>query len=208
MSNILFAKAHFKTLDKEFATQEILKINKEFWFWDTYRKTNMLPLMTKNANLGKAGASNIINSGEFTWLEFTPIIIRDWFEDEIFPWMGCKTRIMALLTEPDFSNGEHIDCDESQVGTQQHKFRVVLQGRTGTLYYKTKEGNIHVPDINEPFIMDGSWPHGMSNDSTKVKLTIAAGAPWIGNSNYDNIEVMMNRSDYTLPDEVSTYLKS
>ena len=206
MINILFAKAHFKTLDKELATQEILKIKKEFWFWDTYRKTNMLPLMTKNAKSGIVGASNSINSGEFNWLEYTPTVIRDWFEDEIFPWMGCKTRIMALLTEPNFANDEHIDCDENQVGSQQHKFRVVLQGRTGTLYYKTKEGNIHVPDIDEPFIMDGSWPHGMVNDFTKLKLTIAAGAPWTGNSNYDNVEVMMKREQYTLPDDLSPYL--
>jgi hypothetical protein len=208
MSNILFAKTHFNPLDKERATHEILKINKELWYWDTYRKTTMVPLMTKNARPGEMGANNIINSGEFEWVEYTPYVIREWFEDEIFPWMGRRTRISALLTEPNFANGEHIDCDINQVGTQQHKFRVVLQGNTGTLYYKTKEGNIHVPNIDEPFIMDGSWPHGMTNDSTKLKLTIAAGAPWTGNSNYNNIEVMMKRSDFTLPDDLSQYLKS
>ena len=207
MNNILFAKANFKILDKEFATHEILKIKEDYWFWDDYRKTNMLSLMTKNS---KPGAEGTINSqhGEFNWVDYTPNVIREWFEDEIFPWMGCKTRIMALITHPEFSNSEHIDCDKHQVGTQQHKFRVVLQGRTGTLYYKTKEGDIHVPDIDEPFIMDGGWPHGMTNDSKKLKLTIAAGAPWIGNDSYNNIQMLMDRKDYTIPDDLSMYLKS
>ena len=207
MNNILFARANFKTIDKQFAASEILKIREDYWFWDSYRGTNMLPLMTKNSATGAQGASNY-RPGEFSWIDYTPDIIREWFEDEIFPWMGTRTRIMALLTQPGTANIEHIDCDLDQVGTQQHKFRIVLQGRTGTLYYKTTAGDVHVPDINEAFIMDGGWPHGMINDTDQLKLTIAAGAPWTGKDSYDNIDVLMNRAEHALPEDLTPYLKS
>ena len=207
MNNILFAKTHFKSIDKNLATEEIMKVDKKYWFWDPYRKTSMLSLMTKGAKTGPTGTALNLN-GEWEWLPYTPDIIREWFEDEIFPWMGGKTRIMALKTLPNAKNDEHIDCDPEQVGTLQHKFRVVLLGRTGTLYYKTKSGNVHVPDIEEPFIMDGSWPHGMINDSDDIKLTIAAGAPWFGNKSYDNIDTLMKCSDYDMPDDLNPFFVS
>jgi hypothetical protein len=208
MNNILFAKANnFKPIDKELATKELLKINQAAWFWDEFRGTNMLPLMTRNSQAGSFGTSNG-REGEFKWLFYTPKVIRDWFEEEVFPWMGCKTRIMALMTNPGIANKEHIDCDKHEMGSQQDKFRVVLQGRTGTLYFKTKEGDVYAPDVDGPFIMDGSWPHGMLNDSSELKLTIAAGAPWTGNQSYDNIELMMSKNDYSLPDELSMYFKT
>ena len=207
MENLLFAKVNFSELDTELATSEILKINKNLWFWDDYRATSMLPLMTKESLPGSNGSSNN-RQGNFQWLHYTPAVIINWFENEIFPWMGTKTRIMALMTCPNFSNNEHIDCDEHQIGTRQHKFRIVLKGNTGTLYFKTKTGNIAAPDITGPFLMDGSWPHGMTNNTTDFKLTIAAGAPWIGNSGYDNLDILLDKNNFQLPDNYKDYLKN
>jgi hypothetical protein len=64
-----------------------------------------------------------------------------------------------------------------------------------------------VPDIQDPFIMDGGWVHGMSNFTNELKFTIAAGAPWIGKSDYNNIEVLMKKSDFRMPEDLSQYLK-
>jgi len=207
MSDILFAKVDLPILDKIKATTEILSINKKLWFWDRYRSTHMLSLMTRDSKIGELGSSNF-REGDFGWTEYTPTIIKDWFEDVVFPWMGSKTRIMALRTAPQFSNYEHIDSLENEIGTRQHKFRVVLQGKTSTLYFKTKNGDLFVPDIQEPFIMDGSWPHGMSNTTDEVKLTLAAGAPWDGLNEYNNISTLLKKSEYSLPDNIKKYFQT
>lgn len=206
MDNLLFAKLNFLELDKDLAASEILKVDNSLWFWDEYRATSMLPLMTKESMSGIDGSSNN-RPGMFQWLPYTPNVLINWFENEIFPWMGSKTRIMALMTRPNFSNNEHIDCDKNQIGTRQHKFRIVLKGNTDSLYFKTRTGNIPAPHIDGPFLMDGGWPHGMTNSSSEFKLTIAAGAPWIGNSSYDNLEMLLDRNDFQLPENYESYLK-
>jgi hypothetical protein len=114
---------------------------------------------------------------------------------------------MALITQPTFSNYEHIDCDPHELNTKQHKFRIVLQGRTDTLYFITNQGNLSAPNIDGPFIMDGGWPHGMINTTDQVKVTLAVGAPWIGNEMYDNINPLMYRSSYNMPETLTKYWK-
>lgn len=207
MDNILFASVDLPLLDKQKAVKDILSIDGRFWFWDEYRATNMLPLMTKGALIGASGAQNS-RHGSFEWTDYTPLVIKEWFEDVVFPWMGQRTRIMALKTAANFENKEHIDCDPHRMGTQQHKFRVVLQGRTDTLYFITNNNNICAPEIDQPFIMDGSWPHGMNNDTDQIKITIAAGAPWIGNDQYTNIKVLLNKSSIEMPKDFNKYFRA
>lgn len=207
MDDILFARVNLPLLDKQQAVTDILEIDRVNWFWDHYRATNMLPLMTKGSLPGSDGASNA-REGSFEWLPYTPTSIRSWFDSVVFPWMGSKTRVMALMTYPGISNAEHIDSDISEVGTRQHKFRIVLQGKTSTLYFKTPNGDVAVPDINEAFIMDGGWPHGMINDTDDVKITIAAGAPWCGLDYYDNIDVLMNKSMFDLPKDLTNFINT
>ena len=206
MNELLFATVNFPLLDKAHAVDTIMDTPRKYWWWDSYRTTNMLPLMTRS---GKSGHDGSDNGGvnEFEWVGYTSNEIRDWFEDIIFPWMGQRARIMALLTEPNFSNAEHIDCDENQVGSRQHKFRYVIQGHTDSLYWITDVGKINAPAVDQPFLMDGGWPHGMINNSSKLKLTLAVGAPWTGNENYDNINVIQSKSDYYLPNNWREYIK-
>ena len=201
---MLFAKVHLPMLDKAQATTDILSVDRELWFWDPYRATLMLPLMTKGGQEKANGASNG-RQGNFEWTSYTPDIVKTWFDTIVFPWMGMPTRVMALKTESNSSNKEHIDCDFNKMGTQQHKFRIVLHGSVATLYFKTSKGDVYVPAIEEPFIMDGSWPHGMNNSTDDFKLTLAAGAPWNGNDRYDNIDIMMNRSDHLMPKYIDQY---
>jgi hypothetical protein len=205
--DILFAELNLPLLDKKVAAEEILSIEEKFWFWDPYRGTNMLPLMTKDAKEQALGTNNY-REGDFEWTSYTPKIIKDWFEYIVFPWMGTKTRIMALMTMPGISNNEHIDCIESEIGSLQHKFRIVLQGNTDTLYFKTSCNNVYVPNVRGPFIMDGSWPHGMNNNSKQIKITLAAGAPWNGNKEYNMLRNIILKHNYKMPDDISLYLKS
>jgi len=201
--NLLFAQVDLPVLDKKLAAEQILAIPNRYSFWDNYRSTKMIPLMTKSG----MEASNHV-SGEFNWTPHTPTIISDWFDHVVFPWMGMRARTMALITQPQFPNTEHIDCEPNELDTQQHKFRIVLQGRTDTLYFITDKGRVPAPEIDSAFIMDGGWPHGMTNTTDEVKVTLAVGAPWTGNDHYDNIELLMNRNDYRMPDNLSAYWRN
>jgi hypothetical protein len=200
--NLLFARVVLPKLDKTNAAKQLLGLPDSYSFWDDYRHTKMIPLMSKG---GLIASNNF--PGEFNWNEYTPTLISDWFDNIVFPWMGMKSRVMALITQPGAANYEHIDCDPHELNTQQHKFRIILQGRTDTLYFITNKGNIAAPDIDNPFIMDGRWPHGMINSTDEIKVTLAVGAPWTGNTIYNNLESLMNRDDYIMPNDLTPYWK-
>lgn len=207
--NLMFASVNLPTLDKVKAAAEILAIDEKYRFWDPYRGIGMISLMTKNGEAGRMGSDNRINNGEFTWVEYTPKIISDWFDNIVFPWIGNRARIMALLTNPGEENNEHIDCDRSEINSKQHKFRIVLQGKTSTLYFITSNGIVRPPDVDGAFIMDGGWPHGMNNSTNEMKVTLAMGAPWNGKDDYGNdLTYHLYRNNYLMPESVEQYWKS
>jgi hypothetical protein len=201
-NNLLFATIDsIPIIDKKQAASEILALDDCLSFWDEYRNTKMFPLMTKGG-IGRAGTTNL-QLGDFDWVEHTPKIIVDWFEDYIFPWIGSRARVMALVTQPGVANHEHIDCSTNELNTKQHKFRVVLQGKTDTLYWLTDKGKVSAPSTDKPFIMDGGWPHGMINNTDEVKVTLALGAPWTGKDSYDDITLLQDRTYFNMPDDIT-----
>jgi hypothetical protein len=205
-NNILFGSINLPILDKALAAKEILKLPDSLSWWDDYRGTKMIPLSTRDGLSGRVGASNY-RKNPFEWTDYAPECIREWFDQIVFPWIGQKSRVIALITQPHFSNNEHIDCNRHELHTMQHKFRIVVQGDTDTLYFKTKVGDVFVPNINGPFLMDGAWPHGMKNNSNVIKVTLALGAPWRGNETYSNFDTLMYRSDYEMPDDIESFWK-
>jgi len=205
INNILFANVlSIPILDKQKASKEILSLDKSFSFWDDYRFTQMFPLMTKSGDIGANGASNAKN-GEFNWTkmsELTPTIV-EWCDNFVFPWIGMRTRIMALVTQPGVANYEHIDCNINELNTLQHKFRIVLQGKTDTLYWLTDKGKVPAPDTEHAFIINGGWPHGMINSGTEPKVTLALGAPWKGNDDYGaDIEILQKNNEFKMPKNI------
>lgn len=206
MNNLLFARWGLPNIDKKLVLEAISVIPENHWFYEPYRNTTMLPLSTKAGRVGYDGTSNY-NSGDFIWTDFTPAVVREWCEDVLFPALTMRTRIVILKTPAGAANHEHIDCDPPHQFTQQHKFRVVLQGETDTLYFIKKSGNIPAPKVDGPFIMDGSWPHGMINNGSDVKYTLTAGAPWNGLPHYDNLDVLMWRDNGELPHDYQRYYK-
>ena len=207
VDNLLFARIDgIPILDKKKAAKEILALDSELSFWDNYRHTQMFPLNTKGG-LGVDGTSNN-QPGDFRWVSHTPAVIIDWFEDYLFPWIGCRARVMALITKPGGANNEHIDCSPHELNTLQHKIRIVLQGNTSTLYWITDKGKVSAPDIEHAFVMDGGFPHGMINTSDECKVTLALGAPWNGKDHYNDITILQYRNEYKMPDDVSHLWKS
>ncbi len=204
--NILAASLKFPALDKEKALAEVKAADERVWFYDSYRHTNMMPLMTMGGKTGEQGASNFRTKEEYVWTPFTSPTLIEWFETHIFPWMGMKTRISILKTQPGQRNHEHIDCSPQAFGTRQHKFRIVLQGDTSSLYFVLKYCNVRLFSVDDPFIMDGSWPHGMHNFTKEEKYTIALGAPWSGLDKYTNLgEHIIYRNEKLLPEDINKY---
>lgn len=201
--DILFATVDsLPSLDKEKAAKEILALPESYSWWDTYRGVKMIPLMTKNGMSAKEGSSNS-RQGEFSWTEYAPKTLTDWFDDYAFAWLGSKSRVMALITLPGVSMQPHVDCNRNELNTMQHKFRIVLQGKTSTLYWLTDKGIVNAPDTDKPFIMDGGWPHSMENTTDEIKVTIALGAPWNGKTDYNgDITLIQNRNDFVMPNDM------
>ena len=210
MNDILFGTIDIPVLDKQSAANSILAIDDSLSWWDSYRSTKMIPLMVKTDDYpGKRlGIDNHRKGSTFGWTEWAPTSIVEWFEEVAFDWLQSRSRIMALITQPHYSNNEHIDCAPHEVNTRQNKFRIVLQGNTDTLYFNTATGTVAAPQVTGPFLMDGGWPHGMTNNSDDIKVTLALGSPWQGRDHYDNFTLLLNRNDYTMPDDLKQYWKS
>jgi hypothetical protein len=206
--DLLFGSLNLPMIDKEKALSEIRPlIGTEHMFWEPYRGMNMIPLMSKGSAQGYDSIISNKYNDEFVWSSFAPNTLIDYFEEVVFPWMNMRTRVMILLTPPNTANNEHLDSRLHEVGTRKHKFRIVLQGTTDSLYFITRNGNVFAPSIDQPFLMDGSWPHGMDNTCDGYKVTLALGSPWEGLDDYgDKLSVLLNRNDYMLPDDIEQYL--
>lgn len=206
MNNILFARWRLPKLDSASIIEHVHNLPKSAWFYEPYRNTAMLPILTKGGQTGYSGTTNYKND-TFQWTQYASSSLMQWCQDVLFPALGMKTRIVILKTEAYKQNNEHIDCDPKHQFTRQHKFRIVLQGKTDTLYFIKRNGNVHVPNIEDAFIMDGSWPHGMSNNNSETKYTLTAGAPWTGLDVYNDLDILMTRNNEELPIDYQKYYK-
>jgi len=204
--DLLFASINIPVLDKAQAAKDILALDPGLSFWDDYRYTQMFPLMTRNGQAGQTGTNNR-REGDFAWTYYAPAAITEWFDNHVFPYIGMRARVMALVTHQGTANHEHIDCELEELNTLQHKMRIVLQGKTDTLYWKTANGDVAAPDVAGAFVMDGGWPHGMINNTDQVKVTLALGAPWFGCDQYTGITVLQKRSEHVMPRDLTPYYR-
>ena len=142
---------------------------------DEYRNCEHIPIRwTKSVN-------NVYNKLEWTDIthnEFPEII--EYAEQHLKPFVGEIPRIMIITTPPNTEGFDHIDCSPKSFDDVQLKFRSVLHGKTSTLYFLNEQGEReYAPEIGQqPFLMDGGWPHGLDNFTNKYKFTLAIGAPW------------------------------
>jgi hypothetical protein len=196
LDKILFASLYMQVPDKPSWARTFDEIGDDAWMWDEFRGTWMLALRTAD---GKSDLNSIRSqkTEAFGWTDFASEEIRDYFQKHVFSWMGPRTRIMVLKTLPGMANKEHVDCAPDNLNSRQHKFRLIVSGKTDSLYFLTAQGNIPAPRTEYPFIMDGRWPHGMVNSSDEIKYTICAGSPWTGSDAYPAFEQVLYKSDYT-----------
>ena len=193
--DILYAKLPI-LFDKHQESLDYYKsIDDDKWYWDSYRTVRMLPLYTPNGAIDKTGSQNKKNS-ELDWTVYAEKNTVDFFEEKVFPWLDKKGRIILLKTPPGESLATHIDCSREVFGTRQHKLRVVLQGEVNSLTFVTKSKEVQ-PNYNHRnlFVMDGSWPHYMTNTFKDWKYTICLGAPWDGGPTEDYTKLLEQTED-------------
>ena len=90
-------------------------------------------------------------------------------------------RINLLRTLPGHGLNVHLDSKAEEVGTRQHKYRIVLNGNIDKLYFLDAHGNnVYVPQCYNSYVLDGAHPHSL-DPGTEEKITICFGKPWDGN---------------------------
>ena len=210
--NLLFSFLNLPMLNSLPVLHSLRSIPESKYFFDPYRNTFMLSIFTDEGSIQKVRNRGLAKK----WTQFACKELRTYFEQHIFPWMEPLGRIMILKTPPKQENYIHIDCNKASFGYIQHKFRIVLQGTTDSLYFLTKSGKVYIPrgDTGRPYIIDGSWPHGMENTTNTEKYTLCLGAPWTGREQkyYDILQnYSMNhlwKQDYQLPDHFEQFFRT
>jgi hypothetical protein len=145
--------------------KELDKIPYEEMSIDHYRTCYHIPIMRGNKT-----------SMKYEWVSHLTSL-HEYLEEHIFPW-SQRARVVIITTKPGDLNAPHIDCSPKNFNTLQHKFRYVLQGNVSDLEFITKEKNLRVHEVDQPFIISGKWPHSMLNTTNKRKYTLALGSPW------------------------------
>jgi len=175
----------FKALDLGITPKEIaamlteVKSVKEEWRGNAYRGCVGLPVFgdlveEKDRFKGKSGKLDWTPAGEQC------PTIQKVYNEKIRPILDKDARINILKTFSGNILHEHIDCQEKEIGTNQHKLRVVLQGDIDKLYFRDENGGKwNVPKEYNTYVMDGGHLHALE-ESTETKITMCIGAPWRG----------------------------
>jgi hypothetical protein len=155
-------------------------LSKENFWTDEYRNCTHLPIHH--------------NYLDGTWF-FTDHFpeLNEWLENKIFPLTG-PTRVVIICTPSGETNPLHIDCDPNDFEILQHKLRYVYRGNVDDLVFTTDSKEVTVPEIDKVFLMDGSWPHWMTNNSNEMKYTLAVGSPWEPDENDEGYCSLLNSS--------------
>jgi hypothetical protein len=130
---------------------------------DTYRTCYHIPIMDSNGILSDFAKE----CDEFV----------NWLEDHVFAW-SRPARMRIITTPPGEKNAPHIDCSPKKFGTLQHKFRYVFRGNISSLTFINNDQKVSIPSVDKCYLMDGSWPHEMINNTNDRKYTLTLGAPW------------------------------
>ena len=165
--------------ERKAMADEALAVEEDKWRGNNYRGCKGLPVfgdLVSEDDRFKGVTGNLVWTAEG---QRCPTMMRV-YNEKIRPILDKDARINILKTYAGNTLHEHYDCQESEIGTTQHKLRVVLAGRTSALYFVGKDGERwNVPDHYNTYVMDGGHLHALE-ESEETKLTMCLGAPWRG----------------------------
>lgn len=196
------------TLDENFLDKiynEVLTITKNHWHYNEFRGCFMLPVYNGGGQLGtgRIGQHNL-NFGYTEPVQEKCATLISLIEDAIWPWMEPRGRVTILRTPAGVALKPHLDSLENEIGTLQHKWRLVLHGEIDKLYFIDANYNsMYVPDTNRCYVLDGSHPHALKAGETE-KMTLCIGSPWHGepNKKYHTLLDYPNSLLVTRPNEL------
>lgn len=163
--------AHDYEIDHEAVTREITSISLDEYHYDKFRNTYILPLYNAAGKTGKVDPELL---GKKKWSKSVPHTEKN-FSSILEELPG---RLTVLFTPAGQEMNIHLDCLASEVGTNQYKWRYVLKGDLGGLYFLDKDMNKIYPNQGErSYVMDGGHPHSI-DCSPRPKWTMCIGAPW------------------------------
>lgn len=183
--------------DRKKIYDEIMSADEQQWHFNDFRGCYMLPVYNAGGKLGDKERG--IKYGSFS---YTDAIGEDSFtqkflEQKVFPWMEPHGRVTILRTPAGQGLNVHLDSTEDEIGTLQHKFRIVLNGKVDKLFFIDKDHNkVYIPDNYNTYILDGSHPHSLE-PADEVKITLCIGAPWTGQPN-EKYQELIDNSLYTM----------
>tara|TARA_B110000503_G_C6968189_1_gene338078 strand:- start:47 stop:706 length:660 start_codon:yes stop_codon:yes gene_type:complete len=166
--------------DRQLMLNEMLSIPDSYYSTNSFRGCRILHIYN---GLGVRNKREGSNQGAFKYTDIEPFIsnTKRILEEKVFPWMEPVGRINLLRTLPGHGLNVHLDSKAEEVGTRQHKYRIVLNGNIDKLYFLDAHGNnVYVPQCYNSYVLDGAHPHSL-DPGTEEKITICFGKPWDGN---------------------------
>jgi hypothetical protein len=179
------------TREKQEILNEIYNVPNDLYHGNEFRGCRMLALYNGGGWIGPRKQGVDTTQGEFVYTpagQLCPTLQRV-CEEKIFPFMEPVGRVNLLRTKADQGLNIHLDTKADEIGTLQHKLRIVLNGQIDKLFFLDKNGNkIFMPRNYDTYILDGSHAHSIDPGSEE-KITLCIGSPWHGNptQEYQNI---------------------
>ena len=178
---------------------EVLSCNELYWYHDTFRGCGILPLFNGDGTIGAPREGIIRSQGDMIFTEAGEQCptIKKFVINNVFPFMDIPGRMSILKTDSNKTLNVHMDSSRRALGTIQHKFRIVLNGEIGKLYFLDSELNkVFVPEYWNTYVLDGTHPHSIEAD-TEEKITICIGTPWTGNYT-EHYNKLIEKSPYKM----------
>jgi len=203
--------------EKQIILEELLSIPDSYYQANDFRGCRILPIYNGGGLRGQREISGDTTVGEFQYTDVEPFFKRSIpiFEEKIFSWMDPAGRLNVLRTQPGYGLNTHLDTNVDEVGTRQHKYRLVLNGLIDKLWFlDANENKVHVPQCYDSYILDGSHPHSL-DPGTEEKITLCIGKPWNGQPTetykklVDNalFTMKVSRPDYIKEEWIDPYFK-
>ena len=164
LNELLFLPLDIPCPPKE-VIKELNKISYNDMVYQDYINCFYIPVVSYDKKTKKSSWNNNL------------LTIYEYLKKYVFPWTGVSKTVILTPKQGENMN-HHNDCSLDKFHTIQHKFRFVIQGNTNDLKFLTNNDSVCPPNINTPFIMDGSWPHKMTSTSEEKRYVLALGYPW------------------------------
>jgi hypothetical protein len=180
LEKILFAELTLSPPPKSEWLKSIEAIDENYWFHDDFRRCDLLPLFTEFGQHERLKSNNSGKVESLDWVTYAPRGLVEYAESEILPWLEPNARFFLIRTLPLQHQNPHIDCYRDVTNQCQLKMRLVLQGDPTDLVFLNQTDGIRLPNFQNFFIMDGAWPHVMTNSLEQTRYVLALGTPWQG----------------------------